>query len=377
MSKRSTLGCLVASGAAACIFLFALVGAGLYIENETVNTFGDAAQGIGPTDRLVYGLQLALGKADLLSPADPQGSPQQFEIRAGESVGEIAYRLEEAGLIRSADVFRIYLIYKGLDRSVQAGSYKIDPQKSAVDISRQIMDATPAEVTFRILAGWRVEEIGAALPTSGLSVTAEDLLQVVRQPPFGFPLEQPSAEITSLEGFLLPGAYTLSRQAGAEEIIRAFTQRFDVTVDADIRKGFTDQGLSLLQAVTLASMVQREAMVEDEQPLIASVFYNRLAKGMKLDSDPTVQYALGYNESMKTWWTNPLRTADLKVESPYNTYMQPGLPPGPIGNPGIAALRAVAYPAQSPYFYFRARCDGSHKHVFAETFEQHVQNACQ
>lgn len=349
----------------------------MYIENETASTFGDAAQETSQTDRLVYSLQLTLGKADLLSPADPQGIPQEFEIHTGESVGEVAYRLEEAGLIRNGDVFRVYLIYKGLDRSVQAGIFKIDPQKSAVDISRQLMDATPEEVTFRILAGWRVEEIGAALPTSGLAVTADTLFRAVRQPSFGFPLDQPSAEITSLEGFLLPGAYTLSRQVSAEEMVRTFAQRFDVTVDADIRKGFTEHGLSLLQAVSLASIVQREAMVEDEQPLIASVFYNRLAKGMKLDSDPTVQYALGYNESLKTWWTNPLRTADLKVESPYNTYMQPGLPPGPIGNPGVAALRAVAYPAQSPYYYFRARCDGSHRHAFAETFEQHVQNACQ
>ena len=109
-------------------------------------------------------------------------------------------------------------------------------------------------------------------------------------------------------------------------------------------------------------------------PRIASVFLNRRAIGMKLDSDPTVQYALGFNND--TWWTNPLSLADLQVDSPYNTYLNPGLPPGPICNPGLAALKAVAFPEQTPYFYFRAACDHSGRHLFAETFEQHKSNAC-
>jgi UPF0755 protein len=116
-------------------------------------------------------------------------------------------------------------------------------------------------------------------------------------------------------------------------------------------------------------------VVEDEMPLIASVFYNRLAVGWKLESDPTVQYALGYNEAQGTWWTNPLSAADLQVDSPY-TYVYSGLPPGPIANPGLAALKAVAFPAQTPYYYFRAACDGSGRHLFAETFDEHLGNAC-
>jgi len=128
--------------------------------------------------------------------------------------------------------------------------------------------------------------------------------------------------------------------------------------------------------VTLASIVQREAIVVDEQPMIASVFYNRLRKPMKLDSDPTVQYAVGYNQSQKTWWTNPLSVKDLKIDSLYNTYIKVGLPPSPIASPGLSALRAVAYPAQSPYFYFRARCDGSGLHAFSSTYDEHLNNSC-
>lgn len=113
-----------------------------------------------------------------------------------------------------------------------------------------------------------------------------------------------------------------------------------------------------------------------EMPLIASVFLNRLNGGIKLDSDPTVQYAIGYNPDSGTWWTNPLTLEDLQSTSPYNTYVYGGLPPGPIANPGLDALRAVAFPAQTPYYYFRATCDGTGKHVFSVTYEEHLGKEC-
>jgi UPF0755 protein len=111
-------------------------------------------------------------------------------------------------------------------------------------------------------------------------------------------------------------------------------------------------------------------------PLIASVFYNRLSAGMPLQADPTIQYALGFNAARSTWWTNPLSRTDLQFISAYNTYLHPGLPPGPISNPGLAALRAVAVPAQSDYLYFQARCDKSGLHNFARTLDEHHQNDC-
>jgi UPF0755 protein len=126
----------------------------------------------------------------------------------------------------------------------------------------------------------------------------------------------------------------------------------------------------------LASIIQKEDVMDEEQPLIASVFLNRLGAGMKLESDATTQYALGYNNTQKTWWTNPLSGDDLLIQSPYNTYVANGLPPGPICNPSISALRAVAYPAKTKYMYFRAKCDGSGYHNFSTTFEQHAANAC-
>ena len=128
--------------------------------------------------------------------------------------------------------------------------------------------------------------------------------------------------------------------------------------------------------MTLASIVQREAVDRDEMPMIASVFYNRLEISMKLETDPTVQYALGYNSAQNSWWTTPLTYTHLEVLSPYNTYIYSGLPPTPIANPSLAALQAVAFPAQTPYYYFRAACDGSGTHNFSETYEQHLQYAC-
>jgi len=126
----------------------------------------------------------------------------------------------------------------------------------------------------------------------------------------------------------------------------------------------------------LASIVEREAVLDEEMPLIASVFLNRLAAGMKLEADPTVQYALGYTAEQAAWWKNPLSAADLGVDSPYNTYRFPGLPPGAICNPGLGALQAVAFPAQTAYYYFRADCENLGAHNFAKTYEEHLGNAC-
>jgi UPF0755 protein len=131
------------------------------------------------------------------------------------------------------------------------------------------------------------------------------------------------------------------------------------------------------EAVTLASIVEKEAIIDDEKPMIASVFYNRLAIGMRLETDPTVQYGLGYNPSTQSWWKSPLTISDLAVNSAYNTYLITGLPPTPICNPDLGSLRAVAFPAETPYFYFRAACDGSGRHNFAITFEEHDNNQCE
>jgi UPF0755 protein len=239
-----------------------------------------------------------------------------------------------------------------------------------------LQDATPKEVTFTILEGWRLEEIAATLPTTGLTITPEVFMEAVSTVPTSheFLLEIPPQG--TLEGFMLPDSYKVPRDLKIHQLTNHILDNFGIQVTFDIREGFERQELNLFEAVTLASIVEREAVDEDEMPLIASVFLNRLAIGMKLEADSTVQYALGFNRDQDSWWTNPLTAEHLQFDSAYNTYRYPGLPPGPIANPGLTALRAVAFPAQTPYYYFRATCDDSGKHVFAETFEEHVLNAC-
>ena len=246
-----------------------------------------------------------------------------------------------------------------------------------IEIALTLQDATPREVAFNILPGWRLEEIAAALPTSGLSITPEDFLAAASAPPPGSPISQFLPTGATLEGFLSPGSYQLPRETSPQEFVNYLTNSFIAQFDQELLEGFQQQGLNLYQAVTLASIIQREAVVDDEMPLMGSVFINRLNVGMKLESDPTVQYALGFNEELNTWWKSPLSLEDLEVNSPFNTYKQPGLPPGPISAPDYPALRAVAFPEYSGYYYFRALCDGSGLHVFAETFEEHLNNACE
>ncbi len=338
--------------------------------------YGPPTSQLSANQRLALAVQLlTLDRQYLLEPADLNGETVTFTIGLGEPVDVVALRLQDAGLVQRSESFRRFLVYSGLDKTLQAGDFRLSPRMPAVEIARALQDATPSEVTFNVLPGWRVDEVAASLPTSGLAVTPEQFLALTRQAPEEL-LPQGWEGSRNLEGYLLPGSYTFSRSARPEDVVAGLARAFKDGVDDDVLRGFANQGLSLEEAVILASMVEREAVVADEEAMIASVFYNRLAVGMRLESDPTVQYAVGWNDQQGTWWTNPISTADLQFDSPYNTYLYNGLPPGPICNPGLSALRAVAYPAQSPYYYFRAACDGSGRHNFAVTYEEHLGNAC-
>lgn len=353
----------------ACV-LFTL----LYISSRAVRIYGSPAPWLSWPQRFQYSALLLWYNGLLTQPLDPSGAEQTFTIEIGESVDSVANHLESVGLIRDAASFRTYLIYSGLDTSIQAGEYQLSTAMSAMDVAHELQDATPEEVTFVVLPGWRLEEVADLLPTSGLPIPYDEFMGAAKTPPQEFDF---LAGASSVEGFLYPDSYIFSRSIlSAEEMIYEMIRNFAAHLAPDLTNGFERQGLTVYQAVTLASMVEREAVQEDEQALIASVYLNRFKMGMKLDADPTVQYAIGYNFLQKTWWTNPLSLLDLQVNSVYNTYIYEGLPPTPIANPGLDALRAVAFPAESNYIFFRARCDGSGFHEFSETFDEHLQNAC-
>jgi UPF0755 protein len=360
----------------ACLGAAGVLWLASYLPRQAAEAFGSPSGALSAGQRLLLSLQLVRREKALLAPLDLQGQPQTFVIELGESTYQITNRLERQGLVADAELLRAFLVYSGLDTSVQAGEYSLSPGMSPVEIARALQDATPHEVDFRILPGWRLEEVAAALPTSGLSFSPQAFLDYAQRPPLSLPASAEPPAGASLEGFLFPQTYRLRRDAGVQQLAEAALQGFQANVGKDVLDGFAAQGLTVFEAVTLASLVQREAVVAEEMPLIASVFLNRLATGMRMDSDPTVQYALGYFAAKQTWWKNPLSLDDLQVNSPYNTYHVYGLPPGPIAAPSLNALHAVAFPAQSPYFFFRAACDQSGRHTFAETFEQHQSNAC-
>lgn len=348
--------------AALGLLFFYLVIFPMSAPSRVRDTFGTPSQNLGTIERLRLTLQLARYSEQLIEPLNPFGNLVSFQIVLGESPIAVSTRLEDQGLIQSAEAFRVYLIYSGLDTQIQAGEYTLSPALNSLEIARALLDPNPSDATLVILGGWRLEEVGIAVPTSGLAITREAFIDL--------------AEAQAAEGYLFPGSYELPRETDPQALLATLRAAFDLAITDEMRAGFEQQGLSTHEAVILASIVEREAVVDDEMPLIASVFFNRLAISMKLETDPTVQYAIGYNHAQGRWWTNPLSLADLEVNSPYNTYLYAGLPPGPICSPGINALRAVAFPAQTPYYYFRATCDDSGRHNFAETFEGHRANAC-
>ena len=344
------------------------------IPSQATRIYGPPASWLTFPQRVQYSAKLLWYDGLLTRPLDVNGAEQSFEIGIGESVNSVASNLQVAGIIRDAESFRAYLIYSGLDTSIQAGEYRLSPAMSAIDIAHELQDATTTEVPFIILPGWRMEEIAASLPTSGLSITPEEFLAAVQTPSNEFDF---LAGAGSMEGFLYPDSYIFPRNMTVDEFVSDLVRNFALHLSPDLTNGFSQQGLTVYQAVTLASIVEREAVHDEEKPLIASVYINRWNIGMKLDADPTVQYALGYDFGTGKWWKSPLGLDDLQYDSYFNTYLYAGLPPTPIANPSLDSLNAVAFPAETTYYFFRAKCDGSGYHLFAETFDEHLANGCQ
>jgi len=351
---------------------------GYFIARQTVQAeFGEPSPNLTLTQRILFPIELFLNRNTLVEPRARVAAEQDFTIGEGESVAMICLRLENDGLISDAELMRTYLVYTGLDRMLQSGRFTLSPMMTPIQIAAELLDATPKDAIVTILPGWRIEEVAANVAGSGLSITAEAFISAAYAPSHTQLAFLPVESLSSLEGFLFPGTYVLPRESGLDDLLEMILTNFTDQLDTTLMDGFARQGLTLVEAVNLASIVEKEAVIDDEKPLVASVFFNRLEVGMRLETDPTVQYALGYDESTGSWWKSPLSLDDLKISSPYNTYQNFGLPPGPISNPDLGSLRAVAFPAETPYFYFRSACDDSGRHNFSITFEEHLNNSCE
>ena len=305
--------------------------------------------------------------------------PLPFNIQSGQSANEIAAALVDAGLLQDRELFINYVRFHGLDSELEAGTYLVDPRSTVPELAQTLTEAFAQEVEVRLLEGWRAEEMAQTVASlSGVQISAVEFMQIVnREQPFDLSAYSFASEIpdgASLEGYLFPDTYRVPLDADAPYLLNLMLANFDRRVTSAMREAFAANGLTLHEAVTLASIVERETPLPEERPMVAAVFYNRLAQDMPLQADPTVQYAVGRDLNSSSWWKSPLTRADLQLDSPYNTYLYPGLPPGPIANPGLATLEAVAHPTPSNNLYFVADCNAATAgaHLFSETYEQHL-----
>jgi len=316
----------------------------------------------------------------LSRPAGTDSTPIKFVIALDESTTAISQNLADAGLISDAVTFHDYVRFCGVADKLQAGTYLVSRTQSIPELAKVLTNAGATQIPVQVIEGWRSEQIAAMINRNALlSFSGADFMALV-EPNAAIP-DWFSAVVTlptgaSLEGFLFPDTYQLSLGATAVDLRDSMLKNFLQHITPQMRSDVTAQGLTLYQAINLASIIEREAKVETERPLIASVYLNRLRKPMMLDADPTIQYALGQTRMAGNWW--PQITADdyHNVQSPYNTYLHIGLPPSPIANPGLASIQAAIYPDSSPYFYFRAVCSGDGHHKFAVTFAEQQANGC-
>lgn len=359
-----------------CIISFFGTNNLLSIPSAANSLYGPPSPTLSTMDIYNLSYKLINAEKNLLVPTDPNGGLIEFTILPDEPVNTILANLETQSLIPDSQALSNYLIYKGYDTQIQAGTFALTTAMTPVEIALTILNASPSNTTLVILPGWRLEEIANTLPSSGLTISPQEFITAAQQRPTGISFISEIPFGSPIEGFFFPDTYQVIRNLTPNELINILLANFDRQVTPDIKTGFTQQGLTLYQGVTIASIVEREAVITEEKPVIASVLLNRLNNNIRLETDPTVQYALGYNQTQSTWWTNPLSFNDLQFDSLYNTYLYAGLPPGPISNPSLAALRAVAFPADTDYLYFRAACDGSGAHNFAYTYEEHVANGC-
>jgi len=314
--------------------------------------------------------------------------PVRFVVEPGTPARSIGKNLVAAGLIGDDLLFEAYVRVNGLASQLEAGTFILAPSMTMAEIVEALQEAEATSVTITIPEGWRLEQVVEYLDEAEIFAETDGALEQYRAQvtggdlsgldPTRYPFLQERPAGSSLEGYLFPDTYEIPAVApvAADVLGRqldTFAARVIPAYEEAVQAGTTSY--DLYTVLTLASIVEREAVVPEERPDIAAVYLNRLATGMRLEADPTVQYAMGYQEDSGQWWKTPVFLEEYSsVISPYNTYLNDGLPPGPIASPGLSSIQAVLAPAEHDYVYFVAIPDGTGRHVFATTFEEHAAN---
>jgi UPF0755 protein len=293
------------------------------------------------------------------------GEERIVVVEPGTPSSRILERLEAEGVIRDATLTRLWLVYGLGDPPLQAGEYRFEGAATAGRVLDKLIEGDVLTHPVTLVEGLSMDETAAALVAAGLG-EVDAFFAAFRDPS---PIADLDPEAETLEGYLFPSTYHFRSGMSEAEIVRTLVDTFRRQWSEHVAPVRGERAPDTVRGiVTLASLVEEEAKLESERPTIAAVYANRLERGIALYADPTVIYAM---KLLGTWDGN-IRRSDLRLDHPYNTYVHPGLPPGPIASPGLASLRAAAAPADVPYLYFVSRNDGSH--VFSRTLAEHNEN---
>lgn len=286
-------------------------------------------------------------------PVSADKSLKVFVITKGAGVSETAKKLKGENLIKSEFAFKVYVKQNNLGSKLQAGSYKLSPSMSVAEVVKTLQSGSE-DVWVTLIEGWRVEEMAQKL-NGELKIDNGKFLQLAK------------------EGYMFPDTYLFPKEATVEYIVDTLKKTFDARFTPELRSKIRSQGLTEAQGVILASIVEREARSAEVRRMVASILLKRFKISMALNADATVQYALGFQKGENNWWKRSLNLDDLKIESPYNTYLHAGLPPSPISNPGLSSLTAVANAdPDTPYLYYYHDSKGNS--YYAKTLEEHNRN---
>ena len=301
-----------------------------------------------------------------------QGSNKDFAVngsrlivvKEGMTTADIAALLHEKKLVKNPDAFRMEARWKGLATKLQAGAYQLEGGMSNAQIVDTMVKGRIKQVRFTVPEGFTVVKTAKKLEAEGLGSADKFIAAAKNYAPYAYMQTDDTNVVFKAEGFIYPATYDFPVGLSEEQLLKLMVDQFDKEMQASgVSKKVAERNLKLHDVVNMAAMVELEAVFAEEQPKIAGVFLKRVAIGMPIQSDTTIQYLLGTQKEVVTF-------ADTKIQSPYNTYQNPGLPPGPIGSPGLTAIKAVLQPEQTDYLYFVAEKDGHHR--FTKTYAEHL-----
>jgi UPF0755 protein len=309
------------------------------------------------------------------SPVQDESEQIIFSVEEGNKTREISNKLKEEGIISSPFYFDWYAAFRDIDTKIQAGEYALDKNMNIKEIAAilSVGNSQSREKTIKIIEGWDINNIAQYLEEQH-GFSAKEFIKLT-EPGEGTCFSRDICQFSniesipagkSLEGYLFPDTYRIFSDATTEDVIAKMLSNFGTKISGQMLADIENQGKNLYQIITMASLVEKEVRKTEDMKIVSGIFWNRIKRGQPLESCATLAYVLGENKSQYS-------IEDTKVDSPYNTYKNYGLPPGPIANPGLNAINAAIYPAETDYLYFLNEL-GSGKTHFAETFEEHARN---